>query len=205
MEKSPRKERASKKSSAGSRGRQSVNDSKLEERAGSMSSIGKGSSNAKDLVPFVDEKLSNINDTRMSNALQPRRNQDNNQSISVLANVFDQIDPTNPKDSVKKINDSLYDINNESKMSVKHGENSKENEYGTPSHHGNDTGNFALQNSNNSKSHQNSGLGASNLHNQSRGTRGSHSKQPDYFYEPQPRETFNPNDYEKLRVNQSLE
>jgi hypothetical protein len=74
-----------------------------------MSSIGKGSG-TKDFVPFVDEKLSNINDTRMSNALQPRRHQDNNQSISVLANVFDQIDPTNPKDSVKKIEESMYDM-----------------------------------------------------------------------------------------------
>lgn len=37
----------------------------------------------------------------------------------------------------------------------------------------------------------------------SRRSRGSLTKQPDNFY--QPRETFNPNDYEKLRINQSID
>ena len=78
--------------------------------AGSLSSIGKGSNLQRDnFHPFVDDKLSNINDTRMSNALMPKKNQDNNQSIHVLANVFDQIDPINLKDTVNKINESIYD------------------------------------------------------------------------------------------------
>lgn len=117
------------------------------------------------MYPFVDEKLSNINDTRMSNALQPRKHQDNNQSIHVLANVFDQIDPINVKESVKKINESMYDIQNESKLSTReqNHHNSKEN-HNLPSNHGNDTGNFAAGSNNHSKSHnQSKGLHDSKL------------------------------------------
>jgi len=83
-EKRPRQDgfSARKNSRSGSRGRMSGNhdynnDSKLYERGNSMSSIGKGSHHTRDPIPFVDDKLSNVNDTRMSNALQPRRQNDN--------------------------------------------------------------------------------------------------------------------------------
>lgn len=71
-------------------------------------------------------------------------------------------------------------------------QNSKEN-HNLPSNHGNDTGNFAAHSSNNNSKNY-------NVHNQSKGMHDSRSKQFD-IHDIQPRETFNPNDFDKLRIN----
>ena len=77
------------------------------ERGNSLSSLGKGSHLNRDpAMPFIDEKLSNINDSR---AFIPKQNEKlNTSNLETIANVFDQIDPKmNLKNNIHKLNDSL--------------------------------------------------------------------------------------------------
>ena len=68
-------------------------------------SIGKNSNAG---IPFIDEKLSNINETMQSNRKDNWGKQ--NHSINALASVFERIDPT------KKLEETIGQIN-ESKLS----------------------------------------------------------------------------------------
>ena len=66
-------------------------------------SIGKNSNAG--AIPFIDEKLSNINDTMQSNKKDNWARQ--NQSINALASVFERIDPTkNLEETIGQINES---------------------------------------------------------------------------------------------------
>jgi uncharacterized protein YPO0396 len=56
-------------------------------------------------MPFIDEKLSNINDSRAYIAPVNQSNLEN------LASVFESIDPIkNIKENIKDINDSMAEI-----------------------------------------------------------------------------------------------
>jgi len=146
-----------------------------------------------------------------------------------LANVFDQIDPINLKDSVKKINESILDqsrrdMHDESKRSIRDHhhhighhhheliinqsannhydlERSKENEYqsrsyqspaqgsmvGSVHERSNDTGNFALYNSNKQEqASRDRGSIGGNANDASVRTKGSQGKSSENMIYPQP-------------------
>ena len=76
-------------------------------RGNSLSSLGNGYGTNKDpnMMPFVDEKLSNINDSRAQ--IDPV----NQSNLHNLASVFESIDPIKPmKKNIKDMNDSLAEI-----------------------------------------------------------------------------------------------
>jgi hypothetical protein len=72
----------------------------------SLSSLGNGYGVNKDnMIPFFDERLSNINDSRAQIAPVNQSNLEN------LASVFESIDPAKPmKKNIKDMNDSLAEI-----------------------------------------------------------------------------------------------
>lgn len=74
------------------------NPSESPGRGTSLSSLGKGSGLNNHLMPFVDEKLSNINDSRAQITPMNMSNFEN------LANVFESINP------IKPLEESLAEI-----------------------------------------------------------------------------------------------
>ena len=71
-----------------------------------MNLIGQVSKNAQaSPIAFVDPQLSLINETNLSSNLKAPPQYDTD--IGNLANAFDNIDPTQPKESLQKLNESM--------------------------------------------------------------------------------------------------